>query len=373
MAAPVLIGLVAGIIALAGIVGGTEHRPTPARAFLFGLPLFVAAGATILPVGATWWSILAMAVAVVVGMIVAGRLGGLLDVDAVASPAAATVIAALQSTVAVVLAAVAVRWLAPMIAAVAPVNAGVVAVVCVSAAVAAAVFGGGSVGMSRTVLIMSIVAAALLLVIGVVLGTPARSLDPVAEVPGPTALAVIASVVATILAAAVHPGLRDLGRQSVAGLTRGALITGAVMLLGLLGLAWFAGASVAFPSLPVSVVAGYIAFAPSLIPALFGALFTAVMTIVVAAGLSAALLPWSQFDAEAPGGWLAYRPVAIVTAGIGVVAVALVPLSGGWMLGTLGVVAATAVLLGLRTNRRLRAAAPSRRPSPERSASPAPG
>lgn len=354
MAAPVLIGLVAGVIALAGIVGGTEQRPSPGRAFLYGLPLFVAAGATILPVGATWWSILAMALAAVIGMILAGRLGrngGLLSVDAAASPAAATVIAAAQSTVAVLLAAVAIRWLAPIIAAVAPVNAGMVAVVCVSAAVVAAVFGGGSVGMTRTVLIMSIVAAVLLLVIGVALGTPARTFNPIAEVPGPTALAVVASVVATILAAAVHPGLRELGRTSPSSVTRGAIITGAVLLLGLLGLAWFAGASLSFPSLPISVVAGYIAFAPSIIPALFAALFTAVMTVVVAAGLSAALLPWSQFDSQAPGGWLAYRPAAIVTAGIGVVVVALVPLSGGWILGTLGVVAGLAVLVGLRTGR----------------------
>ena len=167
---PVLIGLVAGLIALAGITGGDSAARTPGRAFLFGLPVFVAAGATILPFGAVWWSALAMALVTVLGMWLAGRLA---DRVSVTQPAgAATTVAAARSAVAVLLAAIAVRWLAPLIAALAPVSAVTVAVVCISAAVVAAVFGRGRLGLTRTVFIIAIVVAVLLLVIGVALGTP---------------------------------------------------------------------------------------------------------------------------------------------------------------------------------------------------------
>lgn len=350
MAAPVLIGLVAGLIALAGITGGDSAARTPGRAFLFGLPVFVAAGATILPFGAVWWSALAMALVTVLGMWLAGRLA---DRVSVTQPAgAATTVAAARSAVAVLLAAIAVRWLAPLIAALAPVSAVTVAVVCISAAVVAAVFGRGRLGLTRTVFIIAIVVAVLLLVIGVALGTPGRVFNPIVHLPGPGPLGALLGLIGALLAALAHPGLAELGRTAPSSLLRGGIATALIGFASLLGLAMFAGGSLAFPSLPISVLAGYISFAPSIVGAIFAALFAAVMTVVVAASLEAALGSWSAFADDEPGGWFRFRPFALLIAGAGVLAVSLVPLSGGWILGTAGVLGALVLLLSLRAGRR---------------------
>ena len=69
------------------------------------------------------------------------------------------------------------------------------------------------------------------------------------------------------------------------------------------------------------------------------------MTVVVAASLEAALGSWSAFADDEPGGWFRFRPFALLIAGAGVLAVSLVPLSGGWILGTAGVLGALVLLL----------------------------
>ena len=125
---------------------------------------------------------------------------------------------------------------------------------------------------------------------------------------------------------------------------RGAVVTGLIGFAGLLGLAWLAGGSLAFPSDAMATLSGYVAFAPSAVGAVLAALVAAVLTVVVAAALEATLAPWEGRESIAPEGWFTRRWFAVLVAGFGVFLISASAVSGGWLLGTLGV---AAVLLAL--------------------------
>lgn len=344
MAAALLVTIATALVVIVSLNGSTEARPSLGRVFVLGLPVFVASGAVILPAGMVWWSVLLMAVATALGIVLAGRVGPWLDAASTQQPVRAAAIAVGRSLVVVTLAAVAVRWLAPIIGAMTNLSALAVAIVVVSAAVMITVFGGARFGLARGALLICAVVAVLFFVAGIVLGTPARTLDPVVPVNGPGPLGLVAGLLAAALAAAVHPGLSSLGREQSGILMRGAVVTGLIGFAGLLGLAWLAGGSLAFPSDAMATLSGYVAFAPSAVGAVLAALVAAVLTVVVAAALEATLAPWEGRESIAPEGWFTRRWFAVLVAGFGVFLISASAVSGGWLLGTLGV---AAVLLAL--------------------------
>lgn len=362
MAAALIVAVVLGLIALGGITGGTSARVTPSRVFALGIPLFIISGATLLPFGITWWSALLMAVLTIVGMVLAKYVGPLLDATTQRAAdsgrwGAAAAVAVGRSTVVVVLAAIVVRWGAPLANAMTNLSSAVIAVVCLSAAVTAAIFARGRLGLARTAFIASIVVAVLVLVIGVVTGTPARSFDPIVPVVGPTTGGLILAIIATLVAGAVHPGLSSWAKESSSAVIRGAVFTGLIGLAVLLGVIWFGGGSVQFPSLPSAVVSGYIAFAPSIVGALLAGLVVAVITVAASVTLETVLAGWDDFGDASLGGWLGHRWVAIVAAGIGAVILCLVPLTAGWLLGTVAVIGIVAVVLSRRAGRAIKESA----------------
>ena len=348
MAAALLVTLAVAVVVLGALAGSPEAKATAGRVFVLGLPIFVAAGATILPFGATWWAAVAMAVATVVGMVLARPIGAALDaVGRTASrPALAAAVLTGRSAVAVILGAVSIRWLVPQIQAVTNLDGAVVAIVVTSAAVASAVFAGGRVGLARTALIIGVVVAVLAIVAGVALGTPARSFDPVIPVAGPTASGLVMGLLAALVTAMVHPGLSRLAATRATALGRGGLAAALVGLGTLLGLMWVAGGSLSFPADSLGVLSGYIAFAPSAIGGVVAAIMVVMLTVMVSAALAAAHGPWED-AALAPAGWRTHRWFALICAGVAVVLVSLIPLSGGWLLGTLGSIS-VAVLIAAR-------------------------
>lgn len=348
MAAALLVTIAVALVVVGSLGGSPLAKASVGRVFVLALPLFVVAGAAILPAGVVWWSALLMSLAAALGTLLAGPIGSWLDAVSPRRSALVSAVMAGRSLVAVALAAVAVRWLAPVIAAMTNLSAVAVAIVVIAAAVAATVFAGGRFGLARTAVLLSALVAALFLVAGIVLGTPGRTLDPVVPVEGPGPLALAAALVAAVLAGAVHPGLSALGRELPAVLTRGALVVAGVGLAGLLGLVWLAGGSLDFPSNALATLTGYIAFAPSLVGGALAALVAAILTITVAAALESALASWRGGEGIQPGGWFTHRWIAVFAAGLGVYLLSVSTVSGGWLLGTVGVAAAALMLLRSR-------------------------
>mgnify|MGYP003600225791 FL=1 len=336
MATAFLVTLAAALVVLGAIAGSAQAKVSVGRVFVAALPVFVVGGAAILPSGIVWWSALLLAVVVGVGILLAVPLAARCAPDTAVAGSRwglAATIAAMQSAVAVILGAVALRWLVPVIQSVTPLDGPALAVVLVSAGVAAAAIGGGRLGAARAALVIGVVVAVLAAGVGVALGTPAQTMSPVVPVAGPGAAVLVISAIAVLLIASAHPGLAELSRERPVAVRRGALVTAVVGFAAVMGMAWFAGASLQFPSMPLSVIAGYVAFAPPVVGGFVAALAAIVATVLVASALEAALSPWEGFGDSAPGGWLSHRWVAVVVAGVGVMLMALTPLSGAWMLG----------------------------------------
>lgn len=343
MAAALIVTIATVAVVVGALAGASESRASVGRVFVLALPLFAVAGATIMPGGVVWWSALLMAIVTLVGVVLAGPIGRSLDAVSQQRPALSVAVMAGRSLVAVVLAAVVVRWLAPIIGSFTNLSALAVSIVVLSAAVAATVFGGGRFGLARTALVTSAVTAVLLLVAGIAVGAPGRALDPVVPVEGPTTAGLVLGLLATVLAGAVHPGLSALAKES-GTLVRGGIVTAVVGLAGLWGLIFLAGGSLNFPSNALVTVTGYIAFAPSLVGAVLAGLVALVLTIIAAATIEAVLQPWHGHDGMRPIGWMSHHWVAVFAAGLGVYLLSVSSVSGGWLLGTLGF-AAVAVLV----------------------------
>lgn len=344
MAAALIATVAAALVVIGSLAGSADARGTVGRAFVLGLPMLVATGATVAPKGIVWWSALLIAVAAAAGMVLAGPVGRGLDGMVGSRPALSTAVTVGRSAVAVILAAIAVRWIAPMVQSVTNLSATALAVVAISAAVAVVVFAGGRLGLARSVLIVGIVVAVLALVVGIALGTPGRIANPVVPVPGPAPAGLILGLLGGLLAGSVHPGLSRLGRENPGALTRGALATAVIGFATTLGLALLAGGSLTFPSDALTTITGYISFAPSMVGAVFAGVMVFVLVVLVAAAIESALAPWSDGEVQ---GWLRHGWVAALAAGLGVFLISTSPFSGGWLLGSAGF-AALAVLVAAR-------------------------
>ena len=339
MAAALIATVAAALVVIGSLAGSTDTRATVGRVFVLGLPVLVATGATIAPKGIVWWSALLIAVAAAAGMVLAGPVGRGLDGMAGSRPALRTAVTVGRSAVAVILAAIAVRWIAPMVQSVTNLSATALAIVAISAAVAVVVFASGRLGLARSVLIVGIVVAVLALVVGIALGTPGRIANPVVPVPGPAPAGLILGLLGGLLAGSVHPGLSRLGRENPGALTRGALATAVIGFATTLGLALLSDA--------LTTITGYISFAPSMVGAVFAGVMVFVLVVLVAAAIESALAPWANGDAAPVQGWLRHGWVAALVAGVGVYLIATSSFSGGWLLGSAGF-AALAVLIAAR-------------------------
>lgn len=345
-----MLGIVAitiafAIVALAGVTGAVGARNTPGRSFIAVWPLLIAGGAYIMSRGGTTLWALGIGIAVAIGVLVNAKLtAGAPDADNGRWGAAAGGAVA-KAALAVIVAAMALSWFVGVIAALVPairVNQPLLAIAIVSAAVVAAAFRGARVGLARTAMIITIVFAVLILIGGLLAGTPARSLNPIVPMEGPGLVGGLVSLLAILLVAAVFPGLGGSARGKVN--TRGAIIAVVVGTLGLIGVIWVAGGSLQFPSLVMTTVTGYISFAPGWGGGLFAGLVAFVAVVVIAALVAAALEPFSDLPEHTFGRLLSHRPAALLVVGLFVVLVALSPAGGAWLTVTLAVAAIAALV-----------------------------
>lgn len=349
-----MIGIVAvtiaiALVTIAGVTGAAGARSTPGRSFIAVWPLLIAGGAYIMSRGGTALWALGIGIAVLVGVLINAKLVGSAPDAENGRWGAAAGAAVAKAALAVIVGAMALSWFVVVIASLVPavrVSQPLLAIALVSAAVVAAAFRGARVGLARTAMIITIVIGVLIFIGGVVAGTPARSLNPIAEVPGPGLLGGVVSLLVILLVAATYPGLGGSAGAKVN--TRGAIIAVVIGTLGLLGVIWVAGGSLQFPSLVMTTVTGYLSFSPGLGGGLFAGLVAFVAVVVLASLVSAALDAFSEVPGETFGRLLSRRPAALLVIGLFVVLVALTPAGGAWLTVTLAVAAIAAFVFARR-------------------------
>ncbi len=361
----VAVAIAIALVALAAVTGAMGARSTPGRSFIAVWPLLIAGGAYIMSRGGTTLWALGIGIAVIVGVLLNAKLAGSApDADGGRWGAAAGAAVA-KAALAVIVGAMALAWFVGIIASLLPatrVNQPLLAIALMSGAVVAAAFRGARVGLARTAMIITIVFGVLILIGGVLAGTPARSLDPIAAVPGPGLAGGVVSLLVILLVAAAFPGLGGSAGTKVN--TRGAIIAVIIGTLGLIGVIWVAGGSLQFPSLVMTTVTGYISFAPGWGGGLFAGLVAFVAVVVLAALVSAALDAFHDVPGETFGRLLARRPAALLVIGIFVVLVALSPAGGAWLTVTLAVAAIAALVFARRGGKPAPEPASAQEPAP---------
>lgn len=338
----VLICAAVAVVALAGLLGRTGAPTTLGRVVVLAVPVIVAAGAVIAPFGFTLlWAVVVVAVAVIA--LLAARTGvALRAVEAAAGEDAPwgtrALVSVFLSFIALVFAAVAVRWLAPQVTAITGADDRAIVVVIVLGATAASVVGGARRELARAGLVILVVAAVLALVAGLAAGKAGYLLAPVVPVNPPSTLTVVLGLLAVLIGGSLHPGIARLARESSAGVLKGVVAAGLIMLLGLIGVMALLGGTVQFPSGSLSVVAGYITYAPLLVGTLLGAVLAFLATVMAAAGIDAALTPWSGLKGTPGelGGWFQHRWAGRALAGAVLLALCLSPVSGVALLDVVG-------------------------------------
>lgn len=348
MSATVVTTVLAVLLIVGASAGAAVARPTAGQVFVAGLPIVVATGA-FLSGGLVWWTIALIAFTPVVGMLVAGKLGPQLDALATGGGGPSAAVLVLRSLVAVILAAIVVRWAAPMVQWLTNLDAWSVALVGLVTAAAIAALGGGRVGLARTAFVLAIVVGVLSFAVGVALGTPAHTMAPVVSVPVAGLGTIVATVVCSLLISLAHPGISQQagGSRSFVG---GVIGVGLIGFATLIGAAWLQGGSMSFPSMPLQTLNGFIAFAPQQVGALVAGIAFTIMVVVVAAALRSIRGSWQASQALPKGRW-SHPVVHIGVASVVVFIVVITPLSGGWWFGCAASIAALALIFTIKTRR----------------------
>ena len=344
-----LIAVAIGVVALVGLTGKQTVPRTWMRTFMAGLPVVAVSGTFFAAGGWTLTTALAMTVSVVLGM-----LASLIGPASLTLPRDHWVAAGWQmlcaAAVAVVLGSGVVRWGASAVAPLELLSPEAVAVVIAVAAVAAAIGGAAQRGIVSTGTVIALVLFLVLVAIGGIAGAPATLADPL--VPAAQSTGAWLSCLVTFVLAASNPALREI-RSEGGSIVAGTIVTGVLMLVGLVALLSFNGGSMSLPSFSLAIVAGYVGFG-SLLP---GAVLCVVLSLVVVASavvqyrsVYSALQAYADTPAGPPGFW---RHPVFSALLIGVIAVALsvlvVPLQA--MLVAAAVLAVTGWIVAWWTSR----------------------
>lgn len=353
----VMICAAVAVVALAGLLGRTGAAATLGRVVMLAVPVIAAAGAVIAPTGFTLtWAVIVVAVAVIALLLarsgIALRAVGAAKGDD-APWGTRALVSVFLSLIALIFAAVSVRWLAPLVTAITGADDRAIVVVIVAGATAASVVGGARTGLARAGLVILVVGAALALVAGLAAGKTGYLLAPVVPVDAPSTGTAVLGVLAVLIGGSLHPGVARLAEDSPGAVLKGVVAAGLIMLLGLLGVMALLGGTVQFPSGSLSVVAGYITYAPLLVGTALGAVLAFLAAVMASAGIDAALAPWSGLKGTPGelGGWFRHRWVGRALAGAVLTPLCLTSASGAALLAAVGLLGLCAWLGWTRLRR----------------------
>ncbi len=275
MIAALVLAALLGVLATYGLSGRGYAEAGLARGFVLGLPLMAVAGAGLNGITLPW--AVGMAVAVTVGLLLAPM---------VLRPPAGPFSAAVGMTAGIVMAAGVLRWLMPVVAALTGLNARALALVTLAAAAAWAAGNRGT--LLRTTFWLSIVTTVLLFAAGFLIGEPGTLTSPLADL-GQKSTPAIVWLIVVVVFAAMHPA-PPKGPVS-------AVVVGAALLTGLIGLLSFLGGYLEYPSNGLIGVAGY-ASSNGAIPGLVMSIIPMIVSVVATGAIMrAALSPWEGFTA----------------------------------------------------------------------------
>lgn len=338
-----------GIVALVGLTGKSSAPRPWARTVMASLPIVAVSGAASASGGWNLPIVLGMVLSVVLGM-----LASLVGPASLAAPFGNSLAPAWRIltvvVVAFVLACAVVGWATSIAAPLAGLSQNQLALVTTIAAVAAAAGGGARRGLASMGAVIVLALCALTVLGGVVGGAPSLIANPLIAVQhGPWEIALL---LIPVVLGATNPALRQV-RADGGSIITGTVITAVVMLLGLLALLAFNGGYLQLPSFGLSVVAGYVLFAPA--PA--GAVLA--LPIILAGVVSASALfrsalgslPFLADESVKPTPWWRARWFAALLIGLAASAVAVTEPSVEAMTATAAILAVTGWVIRSRPSR----------------------
>lgn len=326
MTAVLLVTLVLGALATFALVGRIAAPATLAGGYFLGFGVLAVSAAGFRAVNASW--AVGITVAVAAGLLLAPLRGQ------PRGPFSAAVL----MTAGLVMAAGVVRWLVPVAADLSSLNARVLAVAVIAAGSVWAA--GQRATWLRTAFGLSLAAAVLLLVAGMVAGAP--STWPTPLVPQPISpVTSLGWLVLVVLFAAQHPApTRSPVAVAVLALT---------LLAGLLGLISLLGGALTFPSTGLYTVAGYASTGNGLPGAVIAVLVVVIAVVGVGMLMRVVLTPWEGTPHPFPRlSGPAWR-ISLVAVLVGLLSFAPVPTA--LLVALPAVLGVAALILDLRAGR----------------------
>ncbi len=332
------------VVALIGLLGRVTDQPARmSQIVVYALPLGIVSAGYAASTGITlMWAIVAFA-AVVVGALLASRLGpqrALVATDDAAG--AAGLGAAAGALITLGLAGVGVIWAANLVASFSALNRYIIAGGIVAAGVAIAVGGAALKALSRTVLFLVIIGAVAMAGLGYSTGSPAGLTSPEIPLPAPSPAIAALYALGIVLIGAAYPLLRATGAVRGLKVGIGGLIVAAVCLTAVLGMLMLYGGSFSLPSLVINVFPGY---APMSLSAVICALIALIGAVLAGVGIRAALIDVDVVMTAQRATWR--------TVGLGVVVfiIAVLAPTPDWIVLTLSLLAVVSLLTDWRLGR----------------------
>ena len=349
MIAVLAIVLIATLIALFGWLGRPGLGNTVSRTVALAFPLIIVSAAATITDGLTVSTAVCSAVSVALGVVLASVLP-MKGFATNSRPGTTAVVAMISTLVVLGLAVAMVGWSSFILTVVTGANRYVTIVALVVAATGFAAGGLGRTGVARVGMIAAIAAAALLLVAGLLLGTPGRAFDPVVPVDGPPLMKTLGYAVIIVILGAAHPGLRGIAATNRRKVAVGGIISGLIAAGILIGLVFLLGGSLLYPSWPLSIFNSYF---PASIAVLVAGFITALCVSTVGETIDSSLIPWEGIDSAAGDtmGKVPSRPVLVVAVGTWTLVVSLLTIQVGAWVTALGVAALVALLLSALVRR----------------------
>ena len=254
MTTAIIIGVLATLIALAGVLGRPgDGRPWPSQVIALALPIVIIAPGLAAGTGMTLtWAVVAVVVA-----FAAVTLGSVLG-DPIAfervgdQPAAAGLSLAFSGVIATGLAVIVAGWGANLISAFIRFNKIVLVLVLVAAAVAFAIGARAIVGLSRLVLVLIVLGALAIFGAGFVVGDYGALGDPMVPVPSLSAAEGVLYAIGVLAIGAGFPVLRKAAHNNSRAGIVAAVVLALVLGVYLLGMLAIYGSAYQVPSLVIN-------------------------------------------------------------------------------------------------------------------------
>ncbi len=275
----VVLGIVVTAVALLGLLGrSTPRSVTPSALFVYGFPFGILAAGYAASTGISiTWAVVAGASAFL-AILVGGMLGRQpISKDEIQRPGAAGLNLVCSGAISLGLGAVVIIWASHLISAFSYLDGRVVSIALVLGAAAYAIGGRCEVGLSRTVLVLSIIGAVTVLGVGYLGGDISGLSAPQVPVPVLNPVEAVLYAVGVVIIGAGYPVMRAAGTGNRGKVIIAGILVALVSLVTVVGVLALYGGAFQLPSLVINVLPVY---SPPVLSAVICALLALVSSVV---------------------------------------------------------------------------------------------